>query len=100
MIIVRPSKHAGRRVCGDDSLTSHVINGNRIVPNYQKFMNISANKAALASFISEYLIAVFSDSLGANQSIILVGGFVSGEIVKVITADLETENPTLFCFHI
>ena len=34
-----------------------------------------------------------------NQSIILSGEFASGEVIKVITADLVTENTNLFSSH-
>ena len=56
-------------------------------------MNISANKSASTCLISEYLKSAFPDSLGENQSIVLAGGFVSGETVKVMTTGLVTESP-------
>ena len=92
---IQSIKHAGRCARSEGSLASYAIKGSRVVPNYRKFMNISANKSALTCFISEYLTSVFPDSLGENQSLVLAGGFVSGETVKVITTGLVTENPHL-----
>ena len=60
---------------------SYVIKGSRTVPNYHKFLLNAENKAALAAFVSEYIVSM-GHSILDDQSIVLAGGFKEGEVVK------------------
>ena len=48
------------------------------------FLLNAENKAALAAFVSDYIISM-GPSLLDDQSIVLAGGFKDGEIVKKVT---------------
>lgn len=92
-------KQMERERRGDEQRASHIIKGNRQVPNYRKFMRTSANKTALATFLSEYLIAVKDDLLEEGHTLILAGGFADGEIVKAVKMDSVSDLPNLASTH-
>ena len=89
-------KHMERQHRGDEQRASHVIAENHQVPNYRKFMKNSGNKAALAKFVSDYLIASKHYLLKDDQLLILAGGFDDGEVVKLVRNSTVSEIPSLF----
>lgn len=89
-------KHLERLRRGEEQRASHIITENRQVPNYRKFMKNSGNKAALAKFVSEYLISTRHDLLGDDQFLILAGGFDDGEVVKLLRNSSVTELRSLY----
>lgn len=80
---------------GDDQRASHIISGNRVVPNYRRFMRSSANKSALASFVSTYLLSKCQDIVCGHKYLILAGGFTDGQLVKVLKNGTVAELTTL-----
>ena len=74
---------------------SYVIKGSRTVPNYRKFLLNVENKAALAAFVSEYIVSM-GPSILDDQSIVLDGGFKEGEVVKKVTKVIVSNLTDLF----
>ena len=75
---------------------SHQVSGPHEVPNYRLFLKGTANKAVLAAFVSETLATKSPTRLRDDQSIVLAGGFTSGEIVKLVKKTGVTLLPQLF----
>ncbi|MGH0154893.1 UNVERIFIED_CONTAM: hypothetical protein FKN15_028294 [Acipenser sinensis] len=73
-----------RRGAGETT-PSHQIFGARIVPNYKLFLKCSANKAALAEFVSKYLASQAPAHLPEGKSIVIAGGFADGKRVMHLT---------------
>ena len=61
---------------------THIITGQASVPNYRKYLKISGNKAALCSFVSNYITSTGPMRLSSENTVILAGGFDNGEEVK------------------
>ena len=74
---------------------SHVISASRIVPHYRNFLKNSNNKAALAVFVCEYIMANSPAMLSEVQSITLSGGFTDGKTAMIITRDRTRELTNL-----
>ena len=78
---------------------THIISGGHKVPNYKKFMINSANKEALASFISDFIISAMPKVLKNGQYVILAGSFGEGILLTCVTKHDFSELPDLFCSH-
>ena len=65
--------------------STHVITGKSNVPNYRKYLRISGNKAALCSFVSNYITNTGPQRISSENTIILAGGFTNGEEVKMVS---------------
>ena len=90
-------KQMERRRLGAGEITlSHQIIGLCEVPNYRLFLKGSANKAALSAFVCESIAASAPPQLKENNTIILAGGFASGETVKLVTNSGVVMMPHLF----
>ena len=89
-------KQMERQRCGDVSGATYLIKGSRTVPNIWKFMRISANKAVLADFVSNYIILSSPEHLKDDQQIILAGGFVDGHIVKSVMKNRLSDLQNLY----
>ena len=88
-------KHIERQRRGNEFKPTYLFNGGHTVPNYRKFLNNSGNKAALALFLSEYMMSTAPSMLAEeSQYIILAGGFRDGHVVKYIS-----KHATLSCSH-
>lgn len=87
------------RRTGGETTPSYVINGQRTVPNYRKFMKSTINKSALANFLCVYLTDEAQSQLEQNQSITLAGGFEDGLQVKVVDHRGVREIPELYSTH-
>jgi hypothetical protein len=85
-----------RRGNSAGSAASHLVAGNRIVPNYASFMKRSANKAALVQFVCMYLEQHLPGLLQHEQYMILAGGYASGEVVKILKYSEITEYEDLY----
>ena len=70
---IKQFERAHRGTTTHGSAASYVITGNRSVPNYRKFLSNSANKAALANFISMHIMKNAKDTLVEGQKIIIDG---------------------------
>ncbi|KAL8561134.1 hypothetical protein ACOMHN_033717 [Nucella lapillus] len=85
-----------RRRGAGETTPSHQIIGLREGPNYRLFLKGSANKAALSAFVCESIAASAPAQLKQNNTIILAGGFASGETVKLVTNSGVVMMPHLF----
>ena len=70
---------------GGEIVSSHVISGNRVVPNYKQFLWSTGNKASISAFINKYVEENAPSWLTNRMSIVLSGGYADGEIAKQIT---------------
>ena len=77
---------------------THVIKGTSKVPNYRKFLQNGANKAALAVYICLYIDEQAPAKLHEDESIVLAGGYEDGEKVMVVGKQVLA-NENLFCSH-
>ena len=84
-----------RRGAGEIT-ASHLVSGAREVPNYRLFLKGSANKAALAAFVSDSLTMKAPTRLKNDQTIVLAGGFSTAETVKLVNKTGVTTLPQLF----
>lgn len=84
---------------GGESTPRYVIDGQRTVPNYRKFLKNTTNKLALSNFLCNYLTVAIQLQLEENQSLTLAGGFDNGLLVKVIDHRGIQELPELFSTH-
>ena len=73
-----------------------VIARTQKVPNYRKFLQNKSNKAALADFLSKYILTHGPRVLEEDQSITLAGGFKNSESVKVVQSTGFSDCPELF----
>jgi len=87
------------RRTGGESTPRYVIDGQRTVPNYRKFLKNTTNKSALADFLCSYLTVAAQLQLEENQSVTLAGGFNDGLLVKVVDHRGIRELPELFSTH-
>ena len=85
-----------RRRGAGETRHSHQITGLRKVPNYRLLLKGSANKAALSAFVCESIAASAPAQLKQNNTIILAGGFASGETVKLVTNSGVVMMPHVF----
>ncbi|KAL8601861.1 hypothetical protein ACOMHN_020596 [Nucella lapillus] len=85
-----------RRRGAGETTPSHQITDLREVPNYRLFLKGSANKAALSAFVCESIAASAPAQLKQNNTIILAGGFASGETVTLVTNSGVVMMPHLF----
>lgn len=69
---------------------------NCVIPNYRKFLNISANNALLALFICTCLVEPLPDMLAEEQTITVAAGFADDLRVMSIKGQDVTEVPNLF----
>ncbi|KAJ4936043.1 hypothetical protein JOQ06_017567 [Pogonophryne albipinna] len=67
------------------SRSTHVITAKAKVPNYRKYLKVSGNKAALCSFVSNYIANTGPKRISSENTVILAGGFENGEEVKVVS---------------
>ena len=96
---IKQLERARRAFTVDDSTPSHKITGKRNVPNYHKFLKNVSNKVALAEFISMYLIENTPELLEYSQSILLVGGFQNGTLIKRICTSGISDEEGLYSSH-
>ncbi|KAG1647882.1 hypothetical protein GQR58_030260 [Nymphon striatum] len=68
---------------GNNVVETHLIQGGRQVPNYQQFLKSGCNKSSLIKFISQHIV-VNHEQLPKERSMILVGGFSDGKLVKEV----------------
>ena len=85
-----------RRLGAGKTTLGHQIIGLREVPNYRLFPKGSENKAARSAFVCESIAASAPPQLKENNTIILAGGFASGETVKLVTNSGVVMMPHLF----
>ena len=78
---------------------THSITGNRDVPHYRNFMKCTQNKAALAAFVSNYLMEIFGDYVSQDQELILAGGFTTGSLTKLVKSECIMELDALSSTH-
>lgn len=64
---------------------SHIIVGNRQVPNYREFLKSGMNKMTLIHFLSKYIEARVSEGLPEKKTLVIAGGYPNGEVVREIT---------------
>lgn len=74
-----------KRRGGGEIVSSHIISGNRAVPNYKQFLKSTGNKASIAVFICYYVEQNGPCRLTNGKSIILSGGYADGEVTKQVT---------------
>ena len=77
-------KNMERQRRGGSGSVAYQVSGKRNVPNYRLFLKSEANKAALAEFVSEYLVSNSAEMLQDGKSVILSGGFANPEMVKLV----------------
>lgn len=93
-------KHMERQRRGSNAFRkTYVINGSITVPNYRYFIKNSANKASLATFLTDYIIHNAADILRRNQVIVLAGGFPDGQVVKSVSKDGVSELTAMHSSH-
>ena len=98
--VTQSIKHLERLRRGlNGSPASHVITGNRIVPNYRTFLKSSGNKTSLATFVCEYLMASGPEILDKHHCIILAGGLREGKLVVKIRTDGVTNWEEMYSSH-
>ena len=70
---------------GGEIVSSHIISGNRVVPNYKQSLRSTGNKASISAFISKYVEENAPSRLTNRMPIVLFGGYADGEISKQVT---------------
>ena len=70
---------------GGEIVWSHMISGNRVVPNYKQFLRSTGNKASIFAFIGKYVEENAPSRLTNRMSIVLSGGYADREIAKQVT---------------
>ena len=97
---VKQSKRDKKKACGPAGRQYQVISG-RSVPPWRKFLNNHANKAALASFLCQYIIDNTKSHLDQHPThkIYLAGGFSDGIVTKCLSSGLLQDVSELFCTH-
>ena len=97
---VKQSERDKRQACGPAGRQYQVISG-RSVPPWRKFLNNHANKAALASFLCQYIIDNTKSHLDQHPThkIYLAGGFSDGIVTKSLSSGLLQDVSELFCTH-
>jgi len=85
-----------RRGANPESASTYQIMGNRPVPNYPQFLKGSGNKAALADFVTRYVLENARERLPTDCCIITAGRLKQGEVVKCISGlgDQMSKNCT------
>ena len=78
---------------------SHIIIGNREVPNYRHFLKSGKNKMALIHFLTKHVEARAIERLPENKALIIVGGYPDGEVVRKITHKEGRYMKDLFSTH-
>ena len=84
---------------GLETGATYIIKGSRTVPNYRKFLQNPDNKAALAAFVSDYVLSTGTAVLDEEQCIVLAGGFKNASSVKMTTRAGVSNLPNLFSSH-
>lgn len=87
------------RRTGGETAPSYVINGQRTVPNYRKFLKNATNKSELTDFLCIYLSEHVQSQLRENESVTLAGGFTDGLLVILVDQRGVREVPELFSTH-
>ena len=70
---------------GSEIVSSHIISGNRVVPNYKQYLRLTGNKASISAFINKYVEENAPSRLTNSMSIVLSGGYADGGIAKQVT---------------
>ena len=88
---------------GDISSTvggpSHMIMGNRHVPNYRQFLRSGQNKMALIYFLSKYIEEKAPERIPQERTLVIAGGYLNGEIVREIDDQGGRNLDKLFSTH-
>ena len=74
-----------RRCANPESASTYQIMRNRPVPNYRQFLKGSGNKAALADFVTRYVLENVRERLPTDCCIIVSAGLKQGEVVQCIS---------------
>ena len=82
---IKHQERVRRGLSLESTTASHVITGNRIVPNYRTFLKSSGNKAALSAFVCNYVLEKGPEILLEHQCIVLAGGFQDGQYAVKIS---------------
>ena len=78
---------------------SHIITGNREVPNFRKFLKSGKNKMVLIHFLTNHVEAKAIERLPENKVLIIAGGYPNGEAVREITHKGSRYMEDLFSTH-
>ena len=96
---IKNQERLRRGTTGTGPAVSHVITGSRTVPNYRSFLNSAGNKASLAAFVCDFLLAKSPRTLLEGQQLFLAGGFKDGQVVICVEKNRSFEALDLFSTH-